>query len=324
MAASMADFGAGLEDVAAGQEAASAALSTVGGFSEAYLANQRMAAEQTARLAQEAGASQEEAAAWLQERLAQIEADGLARRFEAADNYYGALEARMQQWAASNEVTVQRAADATVAMLDSAVDGVGRAVAQVVVYQENAGKVVESLLKSVAAQVIQTLVTLAAQYVISSLIQVKTAGAEMATKVAASAAETYAAAVASTVGVMGPLSLGYAAGMMEAMLAGAAASYGQALGTFAALGQGHEGLQVPRTGSYVLEAGELVVKRDENARLSRFLDAWEERSPARTEAYAERRAEPARVVLRIGERDLAEALVDLARSGRFPVELRAA
>ncbi len=227
------------------------------------------------------------------EALIQAESGGYEQRFEAASSFYDALDARMQMWAEAHELTVQRVAEVTVGLMDTAIQGFSSAVAQAIVYGKSFAKTLEQVYRQIAAQMIQTVVQLTVQWLVQSLIRQKAAAAEFVTQSARNVS-------------------------LAATQAGATYA---ALGTFGGLaGVAHGGLDyVPREATYLLDKGEGVVRRNENERLSRLLDAFERGELGGT---------PHTIVIenRLSGRDLGRTIVEMARdgearSGRFALAL---
>lgn len=81
-------------------------------------------------------------------------------------------------------------------------------------------------------------------------------------------------------------------------------------------GQAHSGMDyVPSTGSYVLERGEAVVRRNENARLSAMLDDWE--GGGRRGVVRE---QPLNIFF--GTERVAEIILEMSRDGRLTIHPR--
>ena len=80
-------------------------------------------------------------------------------------------------------------------------------------------------------------------------------------------------------------------------------------------GQAHGGLDyVPTTGTYVLQQGEAVVRSNENARLSRFLDQMEGRGDRGGTTHVHKTI--------IDGRELGELIYQLSRDGRLSIDGR--
>lgn len=106
-------------------------------------------------------------------------------------------------------------------------EGIGNAVAQVLVYGESFGKMMTQLGKQIAAQIISALVSMGVQWLITSAMSLLGIGMTLTAAMKSYAAQTYAAAFAATAAIpfIGPeIAPGVAAGAVATMLAGAAAS----------------------------------------------------------------------------------------------------
>jgi len=231
-----------------------------------------------------------------------------AMLYDSATTYYDALSARLQLWAEEHELTVQTVADATAGLMDSAIQGFSAAVSQALVYGKSFAQTLEQMYRQIAAQMIQTVVQWTVQGLVQSLIRQKAAAAEF---VAQSAQNVSLAATkaGATYAYLGPGAGAVAAATAAAVQAAGVAAYGAALGAFGGLaGVAHGGLDyVPREATYLLDKGEAVVRREQNADLRAFLEAWK-----RGEIGA-----PRTIVIenRLSGRDLGRTIVELARDG---------
>jgi len=113
--------------------------------------------------------------------------------------------------------------------------GVGDAIAQVLVYGQSLGKMMQDLMKRIAAMIISTLVQIAIQWVISSLLGVGMIVTQTVAAVKAYAIQTWAGAFAATaaIPIVGPAAaFGVAGTALATMLAGvpAAGAAGMAAG----------------------------------------------------------------------------------------------
>jgi hypothetical protein len=116
-------------------------------------------------------------------------------------------------------------------------DGIGNAVAQIIVFGAKAGEVFAALGKQILATIISTLVKVAVQFLIVQAMKLIGIGNEIGALMAGYAATTYAAAFSSiaAIPIVGPgLAPGVAAAATSAMLAGAAVAglAGAAVGGF--------------------------------------------------------------------------------------------
>lgn len=154
--------------------------------------------------------------------------------------------------------------------LDRFSAGVGDAVANAVVEQQSLAGALQSVLKNVGKQVISTLIEIGVKRLILSQIANTAMAAEVlaATTAGAATAAAWAPAAAMT-------SLASFGANAAPAAAGIATTVGLSK-TLAIAGQAHDGLEyVPNTGTYVLEGGELVGKKNENTRLTRLMDRIE-------------------------------------------------
>lgn len=131
---------------------------------------------------------------------------------------------------------------------------IGRSVADAILEQKNFSDLLRVSARSMAREVIAALVSIAAR-------RAAMWGAEKLNLISTAAAAAPAAA-ATTLASFGS--------NVPIALAGIAATFAM---TRALAGQAHDGIEsIPRTGTWVLEQGERVVKKEDNKRLSNFLD----------------------------------------------------
>jgi hypothetical protein len=114
--------------------------------------------------------------------------------------------------------------------------GVGDAIAQVVVYGASLKDILKVLMKQIVAVVISSLVQIVVQRLIAMVVGITASATELIANMKAYAATTYAAAFASTcaIPIVGPAAAaGVAAGALTAMLAGSvgAGAAGAGVGT---------------------------------------------------------------------------------------------
>jgi len=115
--------------------------------------------------------------------------------------------------------------------------GVGDAIAQVLVYGQSLGKMMADLMKRIAAMIISTLVQIAIQWVISSLLGVGAIVTQTVAAVKAYAIQTWAGAFAATaaIPIVGPgAAFGAATAALATMLAGVPAAGAAGMGVGAA------------------------------------------------------------------------------------------
>lgn len=126
--------------------------------------------------------------------------------------------------------------------------GVGNAIAQVLVYGQSMGKMMVQLAKQIAAQIIASLVAIGIQQLILAVIGATVAGKMASASIGASAGRAGAAAVASAFETMGLAAffvapaLGTAAIALAAGMGGAGIAAGKAVGMTAALGGAEGGI----------------------------------------------------------------------------------
>ena len=162
---------------------------------------------------------------------------------------------------------IEQLAEGSLAIINQTTEALSKGVSDAIVFGESLAKSMQGILKSVAASIIQMLIKVGIQQVVTSGIvqaaQMKDALMGIAGGAAKAASNAYAAIAA--IPYVGPF-----LAPAIAVAAGAAVfSLGRGL-----LGQAHDGLSdVPNTGTYLLEQGERVVKRDQNADLTNFLSS---------------------------------------------------
>ncbi len=145
--------------------------------------------------------------------------------------------------------------------------GVGDAVASAVVEQKNLADGMRQVLRGVAKQVISTLVEIGVKKL--ALMALEKAGLISQTAVSVGAAQTAAAAWAPAATFASLASFG--SNSVPAM-AGMSATFAVAEGIQLA-GVAHDGLDVvPQDGTYLLQGGERIVKKDDNQKLTKALD----------------------------------------------------
>lgn len=154
--------------------------------------------------------------------------------------------------------------------------GVGDAVAAMIVHGQSLMDSIKSLAQNILSMIISALVQMGIERLALAMIFKTTTATEASSRLAALAAETYAAAFASTVGIpmVGPfMAPGVAAAALATMLGGATAAgaTGGALGSSIA-GVFHGGIDyVPREASYILARGERVLSAEQNRDLTNYL-----------------------------------------------------
>lgn len=102
--------------------------------------------------------------------------------------------------------------------------GVGQAVAQALVYQQNLGKLGLALLKQVAAQIIATLISLGVAELLYTILGIGRAAATASANIAGSAGRAGAAAVAASVETLGLAGIAAAPAFAAAAIAAATAA----------------------------------------------------------------------------------------------------
>lgn len=141
--------------------------------------------------------------------------------------------------------------------------GIGDAFATAIVDQESLGKGLQSVMRSVTKEVISSLIKIGVQQAIQAALGKGQLAASTAAGIGSAAALTAAygpAALAANIATLGGAALAAAASAPTAAAAHIAAMKGAGV-----LGQAHDGLDyVPQTGTYLLEKGERVVKKEDN------------------------------------------------------------
>lgn len=150
-------------------------------------------------------------------------------------------------------------------------DGVGTAFADAIIYGENLSDGLRGALRGFTHQIISTLASIAAKKATIMALEkagiISTGALSQGTAVATAAAWAPAAAFVSLA------TLGTNAIPASAALASTTA-LSSTLANSQLLGIAHDGLpQVPRTGTYLLEGGERVVKKEDNKKLTKALDS---------------------------------------------------
>ena len=122
--------------------------------------------------------------------------------------------------------------NAIYSMYQQIADGIGSALAQVIVYGANLHQVLKQLLKAIAAEIIQTLVRIGIQYVITSAIKKANDLANAASSTASAVTTTYAEVFAQTSSLPFGwiIAAGVAAGAVALLIAGLAGAGGAAEG----------------------------------------------------------------------------------------------
>lgn len=151
---------------------------------------------------------------------------------------------------------------------DSFSAGVGDAFASAIMDQESLGKGLQQVMRGVAKQVISSLIQIGIQRAIQAKFGMSQTVAQTAlgVKSAATLATAYApAALAVNIATAG--GAGLAAASSSGIAASAQIASMASTKAGGLMGQAHDGLDyVPRTGTYLLEKGERVVKKEDNQR----------------------------------------------------------
>ena len=151
---------------------------------------------------------------------------------------------------------------------DSFSAGVGDAFASAIMDQESLGKGLQQVMRGVAKQVISTLIQIGIQRAIQAKFGMSQTVAQTALGVKSAAILTSAyapAALAVNIATAG--GAGLAAASSSGVAATAQLAAMASTKTAGVMGQAHDGLDyVPRTGTYLLEKGERVVKKEDNQR----------------------------------------------------------
>lgn len=145
--------------------------------------------------------------------------------------------------------------------------GVGDAVADVYLQQENFADSAKNLAKSLARQVISSLTEIAVKQAAIHLLGLGQQATSTVATVASNAAIAKSAAPAAA-----GVSLATAGANSIPAASGISATYALTSG-LSVIGQAHDGLEyVPKTGTYILERGERVVKQSDNQKLTRAIN----------------------------------------------------
>lgn len=162
-----------------------------------------------------------------------------------------------------NEVAADKFDEKWGSVIGSFSQGVGDAFATAIVDQESLGKGLQSVMRSVTKEVISSLIKIGVQRAIQAALGKGQLAASTAAGIGSAAALTAAygpAALAVNIATLGGAALAAAASAPTAAAAHIAAMKGAGV-----LGQAHDGLDyVPQTGTYLLEKGERVVKKEDN------------------------------------------------------------
>lgn len=155
--------------------------------------------------------------------------------------------------------------------------GMGDAVATALTEQRGFAAAIESLAQGAIHQIISGLVEIGIKRIALSAIEESAKAAETTVSIAALTAQTTASVIAAgvTAAAWAPaaaaVSLASFGSNAAAASAGIAETYALT-NALSVIGQAHDGLDyVPRTGTYVLEEGERVIKKDQNRDLNNAL-----------------------------------------------------
>lgn len=163
------------------------------------------------------------------------------------------------------EEDAQRFSDAWSPILDDFSTGVGDAFGKAIFEQGKFSDIVKESVRAMARQVIESLAAIAAKKV--ALLLLEKAGIITTTQATVLAGGTVAAAWAPAAALSSLATLGTNAAPAAAALSSTNALSIAFANAGRVLGQAHDGLDfVPQTGTYLLERGERVVKKEDNQR----------------------------------------------------------
>lgn len=204
----------------------------------------------------------------LQEQTLIMEKAMYDARLEASTAAYEQLNANDELFGEKSKERAEEWRATWEGVTDSFSAGVGDAFASAIMDQESLGKGLQQVMRGVAKQVISTLIQIGIQRAIQAKFGMSQTVAQTALGVKSAAILTSAyapAALAVNIATAGGAGLAAAASSGIAASAQIASMASAKAGGL--MGQAHDGLDyVPRTGTYLLEKGERVVKKEDNQR----------------------------------------------------------
>lgn len=207
-------------------------------------------------------------------------------------------------WAEHFRVTWEDVNSFAMNTMDQLAEGMGNAVAQMIVYGESFGQMMERLMKSVLASIIQFIVQSTIKWIISTFAKAKAEAAAQAAITAAYSASAVAKSAASGAtkgGAKGALAeAGLVAGGLPPIISSIiTAVMGIMKGAeSASLGAAGGATLIPQETTALLHPGERVISPEQNRDLKDFMEGGGQR-----------------VTLVLKERVLGEAIVEMARTG---------
>ena len=194
------------------------------------------------------------------EELESAHAVHLERLAEQNENFGVSLDAKFTIWTEGIMSWTQAMGDAIVGVFDAVSTGIGKSVADAIVFEKSLVDSLQSMMKDVAASIIQMFVQIGVQKAIAWVAEKAglsiISSAEGSRGLKAVYLNTFASASAN------PFTFLAASTIAQAQTAIAAAGTVAAGGLGSGLGQLHDGTDfVPKTGSYILEKGEAVVDK---------------------------------------------------------------
>lgn len=204
------------------------------------------------------------------ERMADLARIAYPEATQSAEEYGQRMAEESRKWLAENKTFAQEWSDTWSNAAAGFTTAIGRSVADAILEQKKFSDLLRISVRSMAREVIASLVSIAVQR--AAMWAAEKAGlignAAIATTAAATSAAAWApAAAGSSLATLGANAIPAAAGMT------ATYSLAQGLAAAGVMGMAHDGLDsVPRTGTFLLERGERVIKKEDNKRLEKFLD----------------------------------------------------
>ena len=184
------------------------------------------------------------------------------------------LQDFMAAWIGAYRTMTEAAQGLTKGAVASMTAGLGQAAAQIIVYGENTKDVLTKTWDAIKASFVTAVVEMMAQQAIQAIVGAAYLAKQTSSKMAALAATVYGEVFTQTAAIPGgifaaPATAAAATGVMLAG-AGTAGTAGAALG--AVIGQAHDGMKIPREGSYYLDQGERVITARQETALDNFFD----------------------------------------------------
>ncbi len=173
---------------------------------------------------------------------------------------------QQKSWIDSQKNVAQQFSSLWISTFDNFTRGVGQATAQAIWHAEDLSDAMDGVLNAVGQQVLATLIQIGVQQ--ATLWALQKVGLISTTAVSVGAAATTAVAWAPAAAAVSLATMGGNAVMASA---GISSTYALTNG-LALAGMAHDGLDfIPREGTYLLDKGERVVKKEDNMLLTRAL-----------------------------------------------------